>query len=64
MAEEVIYTPEEVGKKLKITSRKVIEIIERGEMRAINVNSEGKYSKWRIPESSLNEFLSKSIQKK
>jgi excisionase family DNA binding protein len=53
------YTPPDIAKLLGIDSSKVIAWINRGELRAVNVaeSKDGKRSRWRIPQESLDDFL-------
>lgn len=53
MAEIRVYTIDEVANILKLTSRTVYSYVRAGKLQAVKL---GKY--WRIPEESLQAFIS------
>jgi len=55
MIEELLYTPEEISKKLRITKNTVYEMIKRGDLDAHHL---GKHL--RISEAQFEAYLSKS----
>lgn len=55
MNEELLYTPEEIGKKLKITKNTVYEMIKRGDLEAHRL---GKHL--RISQTQFDTYLQKS----
>jgi excisionase family DNA binding protein len=52
MSFPVLYTPEEVADRLKVTRRSVYEWIKRGRLKGLRA---GQY--WRVSESDLLAFL-------
>jgi excisionase family DNA binding protein len=53
MEEEKLYTPEEVSKFLKVSSRTVYSYIKDKKLKAVRVGT--RY--WRVKRSDLQEFL-------
>ncbi len=51
---ETLYTPEEIAKTLKVSAYTVRRWLKDGEIKGIKV-----HNFWRVPESSLAEFLQK-----
>jgi len=47
-----LYTPTEIGEKLKVTKEAVYRWLKEGKLKAIRV---GKY--WRIAGKDINEFI-------
>lgn len=58
MAEEQVYTPKEIADRYKVTPAAVLKWIHEGRLRAVRL---GKV--WRIPESALEDFIKKSVEK-
>lgn len=57
------YTPPTLARQAGVAREKIIEFINRGELRAINL-SEGTRPRWRISDDDWQAFLaSKSNQK-
>lgn len=46
----------EVAIQLQVTSRHVIDLIEEGELKAVNVAGAGERNSWRVPVEALEEF--------
>ena len=53
-----IYTPKEVAALLKISERKVNELLRNGEIKASKIGRQ-----WRITEQQLSDFLKENEQK-
>lgn len=53
--QEAMYTVKEVADKLKVSDRQVRKWVEQGELSVFRIGIRG----YRIPESSLNEFIKK-----
>jgi len=50
--DEIFFTPNEVAKKFKVTRQAVNKWVREGKLKAVKLSS-----LWRIPESSLQEFI-------
>jgi len=58
--DEMIYlTPEEVAKKLRVTTWTIYNLIKRGELNAFRVGAQ-----WRIPQEEVNAMIERSVNKK
>jgi len=58
--DEMIYlTPEEVAKKLRVTTWTIYNLIKRGELPAFRVGAQ-----WRIPQEEVNAMIERSVNKK
>lgn len=57
--QEPVYTVKEVADRLKVSDRQVRKWIEDGELAVFRIGLRG----YRIPESSLNEFIAKRTGK-
>ena len=56
---ESCYTLEQVAKLLHTNLARVKELIANGKLKAININSNGQYKKYRVSNISYEEFLKK-----
>jgi len=56
--QEKVYTTEEVAQQLRVDAATVRKWIRSGELAAIDVGGE-----YRIPESSLQEFIKKRLRR-
>ena len=57
--DEMIYlTPEEVAKKLRVTTGTIYNLIKRGELPAFRVGAQ-----WRIPAEEINDMLKRNANK-
>lgn len=54
--EDKYYTPTELAKVLKVNSRTIVTLIEKGKLKAVNVGTKNK-AHWRIFEGQYLKFL-------
>jgi excisionase family DNA binding protein len=59
--EDKYYTPAELAKILKVTPRTIINLIEKGKLKAVNVGAK-KRARWRIFEGQYLNFLAESYK--
>ena len=59
-----LLTVNEVRKRLSVGRDAVMGWIQRGELRATNLSTGSERSRWRIPESDLDEFIQDRFNRK
>ena len=57
-----LLTPNDVGKRLRVTAEQIRELIRKGELAAINVETGSKRPLYRIAPQALQQFLSRRWQ--
>lgn len=56
MTDEILYTPQEVADRLKVSEQTIKLWLREGTLRGVRL---GGKRIWRIPESAIQEFLDK-----
>jgi len=59
----LLLTPEEVSRRLRVTSEQVRNLIRRGRISAVNVGAGKKRPLYRIKQQVLDDFLENSRQR-
>jgi len=60
---QILLTPEEVSRRLRVTSEQVRNLIRQGRISAVNVGAGKKRPLYRIRQQALDDFLDNSRQK-
>ena len=54
-------TVEEIAKLLRVKERTVLEYLRNGKMQGVNIGSDGCGRRWRIPEKSVERFITERM---